>query len=277
MELFWFVLFSFISSSFATSDVRIVNGTSAEIGEFPFVVSLENKGRHFCGGTVLNKKYILTAAHCVCDVSLVDLTVHLTHYLDNPQEKIPIKSIICNENYSDMEHINDVAILEMEGQVPDHLYHPVKLVSQNFACETDLNGTLVGWGLTEDGFVPNVLRKVDVVVYSDSDCSVSHFGMYDMEKNMCAGWPENGKGSCQGDSGGPLLIEGFQAGIISFGISSNCGISSREQPKVLARISKYVDWIRDNSEYEEDVQTDDGSDVTLHGLSFCVLLLACFC
>jgi hypothetical protein len=80
--------------------------------------------------------------------SLVDLTVHLTHYLDNPQEKIPIKSIICNENYSDMEHINDVAILEMEGQVPDHLYHPVKLVSQNFACETDLNGTLVGWGLT---------------------------------------------------------------------------------------------------------------------------------
>jgi hypothetical protein len=103
----------------------------------------------------------------------------------------------------------------MEGQVPDHLYHPVKLVSQNFACETDLNGTLVGWGLTvsqkctnknpffflidrqEDGFVPNVLRKVDVVVYSDSDCSVSHFGMYDMEKNMCAGWPENGKGSCQ--------------------------------------------------------------------------------
>jgi hypothetical protein len=65
--------------------------------------------------------------------------------------------------------------------------------------------------------------------------------------------------------------------MISFGISSNCGISSREQPKVLARISKYVDWIRDNSEYEEDVQTGDGSDVTLHGLSFCVLLLACFC
>ncbi|KAJ3660401.1 hypothetical protein Zmor_004851 [Zophobas morio] len=230
-----------------TKDVKIINGTEAQTDEFLFMVSLQNNTTHFCGGTVLNKKFILTAAHCVCNVNLDKLTVHLAHYLENPREKIPVKSIICNENYSEMEHINDIAVLELENEIT--FFHPVKLVSEGFVCERDRQGVLVGWGLTEEGKIATVLGKVDVVAYDDASCANSHFGMYDMEKNMCAGWPEDGRGSCQGDSGGPLLIEGFQAGIISFGISSDCGISSREHPKVLTRISKYVEWIDENSKY----------------------------
>lgn len=54
----------FFTDSETDEDERIVGGYDAENGEFPYQVSLQTK-KHFCGGSILNEKWILTAAHCV--------------------------------------------------------------------------------------------------------------------------------------------------------------------------------------------------------------------
>lgn len=42
----------------------IVGGEDAVVGDFPYIVSLQQGGSHFCGGTLLNANTVMTAAHC---------------------------------------------------------------------------------------------------------------------------------------------------------------------------------------------------------------------
>jgi hypothetical protein len=44
---------------------RIVNGWPADQYEWPWIAALLNNGRQFCGGSLIDRKHILTAAHCV--------------------------------------------------------------------------------------------------------------------------------------------------------------------------------------------------------------------
>jgi trypsin len=54
---------------------QIVGGEAASAGDFPFIVSLQKSGSHFCGGTLLNANTVLTAAHCTVDQTASSLTV----------------------------------------------------------------------------------------------------------------------------------------------------------------------------------------------------------
>ena len=45
---------------------RIVGGSDASQGEFPWMVSITRRGGHFCGGTLITKNHVLTAGHCIC-------------------------------------------------------------------------------------------------------------------------------------------------------------------------------------------------------------------
>lgn len=43
----------------------VLGGENAKEKQFPYQVSIENEGTHFCAGSILNERYILTAAHCM--------------------------------------------------------------------------------------------------------------------------------------------------------------------------------------------------------------------
>lgn len=68
-------LFSFLSvllmMKFGYSQGNIIGGVEIDITTIPWQVSLENlanNNSHFCGGSIINERWILTAAHCVAPV-----------------------------------------------------------------------------------------------------------------------------------------------------------------------------------------------------------------
>lgn len=47
--------------------MTIINGQQASEGQFPWIVSLQSKGEHVCGGSIVSKCHVETAAHCISE------------------------------------------------------------------------------------------------------------------------------------------------------------------------------------------------------------------
>ncbi|KAF2882712.1 hypothetical protein ILUMI_23445 [Ignelater luminosus] len=84
------------------------------------------------------------------------------------------------------------------------------------------------------------LQRVDLIIYTDENCSKAHGSKVDSKYHLCGGVPEGGKGQCSGDSGGPLTYNGVQHGVVSWSVKP-CTVKG--YPGVYARVVSYVDWI----------------------------------
>lgn len=114
------------------------------------------------------------------------------------------------------------------------------------------NGTATGWGtLKEDGKPSCILQEVEVPVLSNEVCSTqtNYTASMITDNMLCAGYLGVGeKDSCQGDSGGPLIAEREDKryeliGVVSWGN----GCARPYYPGVYTRVTRYLDWIRENS------------------------------
>ncbi|KAI4471757.1 polyserase-related [Holotrichia oblita] len=240
---------------------RIVNGTNANLGEFPYIVSLRRNSSHSCGGSIVTDRCILTAAHCVYEryLSSLLITKYISTFRD-PQDysiqygvvrisnddtnSIDVEEIITHERYllGDYAYSNDVAVLKLATPIEfGENVRPITLPGQGQAFQEWSDAVLAGWGLPyTGGSVMQDLQKVDILLYSDDACETAHNSMASRLYHVCAGVPEGGKGQCNGDSGGPLTVGGTQVGIVSWSIKP-CTIQG--YPGVFARAANYVDWI----------------------------------
>ncbi|KAL6435846.1 hypothetical protein ACFW04_005604 [Cataglyphis niger] len=154
MTLTLLSLISFLSISHGALiklDPRIVGGRIAKPGEIPYQVSLQiiETGHHFCGGVVLNQKYVLTAAHCVFgkDVNLISATVGTTD-LREPHAVHFIESSYVHEEYDENNSwFNDIALLKLKSPFKfSTLISPVVLPEQNQIVKTNSIATVSGYG-----------------------------------------------------------------------------------------------------------------------------------
>ncbi|KAL7850297.1 hypothetical protein SRHO_G00196460 [Serrasalmus rhombeus] len=237
----------------APLNTKIVGGQDASPGSWPWQVSLQTSGGHFCGGSLINSNWVLTAAHCFASITASQVTVYLgDQSLSNQGSNTNVVSrsvskLIMHPDYSSSTHDNDITLLKLSSSVTFTNYiTPICLAA---AGSTFFNGTLTwvtGWGNTASGVSlpsPKTLQEVQIPVVGNRKCNCL-YGVGDITDNMvCAGLLAGGKDSCQGDSGGPLVSKQsgvwVQAGIVSFGI----GCAQPNFPGVYTRVSQYQDWI----------------------------------
>ncbi|XP_027839993.2 transmembrane protease serine 9-like [Aphis gossypii] len=235
-------------------DTKIVGGEPSGVHEYPWMVRLSYFNQFYCGGTLINDRYVLTAAHCVKGFfwPLIKVTFGEHDYCNatrKPETRFVLRSIVGEFSYLNFQ--NDLALLRLNDRVPmTATIKPVCLPTD--ANDTYSNGVAkaAGWGtLYENGSPSCHLRQVDVPIVDNEECAKTNYtGDLITENMICAGHEMGGKDSCQGDSGGPLmrLMENKRFEIIGI-VSWGHGCARPGYPGVYTRVAKYLPWIKDNT------------------------------
>ncbi|XP_058054720.1 chymotrypsin-1-like [Anopheles bellator] len=232
---------------------KIVNGTDASIEDYPFVVSIRGaSGGHSCGGSILNDRWILTAAHCVDWTTPLQQTVQVgrTTISSAVDDSVyAIEDVVIHPGYNPSDsYVDDIALVKLRKPLEfSERVQPVRVPGNRFYEVDPLETnpvTLIGWGRNaSDGPVQTTLQQVDYFVVPNDQCNVIHSD-HIYPTQICAAEPGGGKGQCSGDSGGPLLWSGMQVGIVSWSIKP-CTIAP--YPGVLTKVSYYLDFINQNT------------------------------
>ncbi|KAI2656410.1 hypothetical protein H4Q32_013338 [Labeo rohita] len=235
---------------------RIVGGQNADVGEWPWQVSLHFKtSGHVCGASIISNKWLLSAAHCFIQPdSAYKMTSSWQTYSglrdqnirDNVQQRT-LKTIITHPNYDQMTYDYDISLLELSTPLNfTNTVHPICLPASTHVFSAGSSCFVTGWGtLREGGSVAQILQKAEVKVINDTVCNMVTEGQV-TSRMLCSGYLTGGVDACQGDSGGPLVCRSdvgkwFQAGIVSWGE----GCARRNKPGVYTRVTKLREWIRE--------------------------------
>ena len=231
---------------------KIIGGEEAHFSDHPWQVALlvswiaDPTQAQFCGGSIVDKNWILTAAHCVHGNQAEDMNVLVgTAKLGVGGARYNVEHVFMHPDYDNDSFNNDIALIKTKGDLSSGT--KVTLVDESREAEISAPGKTVrvsGWGVTDSGNSSSILKQVEVPVVSIEQCNdpVSYDGKI-TDMMLCAGFATGEKDSCQGDSGGPLTApsssgERYLVGVVSWGE----GCAEPAKYGVYARVSKLRSW-----------------------------------
>jgi secreted trypsin-like serine protease len=252
-----------------------VNGES-QYGEFPWMAALLEKESisesfeksYKCGGSLIGKNVVLTAAHCVKNNSPNDLIVRFGEWdSEKAYELFPhadheVDKIVMHEKFYAPAVHNDVALLFLKTEVTfAETIDTICLPTQDQPIDMT-RCFATGWGKSKFGYeedekkhvsLPKILKKIELPTVEHGDCQTkmrrTRLGRRFILDNsfMCAGG-EEGIDTCKGDGGSPLVCpvagvenQYYQAGIVAWGV----GCGGKDVPGIYVNVAKFTNWINE--------------------------------
>lgn len=218
-------------------DHRIVGGTPARKGRYPFAAGLLEGGQQFCGGSLIAPNVVLSAAHCEDSATQVALGCIDITDLDSC-EVIDVERTVLFPGYDDSVGLSgDISVLILKEESKQA---PVAILSpDNDEVEAGLLATVIGWGntnpTTEPEF-PAILQETNLFTVESEECNEQYLTPFNILSDGALGDSAvivddtaictvgDATDSCQGDSGGPLFFScdgravDVQFGVVSFGL-----------------------------------------------------------
>ncbi|KAK1175677.1 chymotrypsin-like elastase family member 1 [Acipenser oxyrinchus oxyrinchus] len=236
---------------------RVVGGDEARPNSWPWQISLQyNSGGsyyHTCGGTLIKRRWVMTAAHCVDRGMTLRVVVgdHKLFAHEGAEQYIAVQQVIIHPywNNNNIAAGFDIALLKLSQDAVLNFYVQLgELASEGQILPDNNNCFISGWGYTQsNGQVSPVLRQAYLPVVDYNTCSSGYWWGSTVKTSMVCAGGDGVRSGCQGDSGGPLncVVNGryYVHGVTSFVSSRGC--NEKMKPTVFTRVSAYISWMNE--------------------------------
>jgi trypsin len=231
---------------------RIVGGKLAPEGKYPYLVALYDNSIFFCGGSIINKRWILTAAHCLDRInSASSITVHAgTNKLKGGKPQIyNAVYFTYHKDFKRQGLPNDIGVIRVNKDIVyNKKVQPIKLATERFEGY-GRSVMFAGWGATKrinnEWPSANDLQEIELKIFEQDKCREAwkKIGPQKVLDSQICTFTKMREGMCFGDSGSPLVIDGVQIGFASYVLENQCAAGI---PDVFTRVHSYLDWIKEH-------------------------------
>nr|P23605.1 RecName: Full=Achelase-2; AltName: Full=Achelase II [Lonomia achelous]AAB19940.1 achelase II=fibrinolytic proteinase [Lonomia achelous=Saturnid caterpillar, Peptide, 214 aa] [Lonomia achelous] len=204
----------------------IVGGSTTTIASYPEITALLYFNRQACGGTILNNRSVLTAAHCPFGDAASSWSFRVGSTNANSGGTVhSLSTFIIHPSYNRWTLDNDIAIMRTASNINfiNNAVRPGSIAGANYNLADNQVVWAAGWGTTSPGGslarFPGVnARHVQIWTVNQATCRTRYasIGHTVTDNMLCSGWLDvGGRDQCQGDSGGPLYHNGVVVGVVS--------------------------------------------------------------
>ncbi|XP_066935989.1 granzyme B(G,H)-like [Clytia hemisphaerica] len=258
IRIFLLVVFLAIASDIQgrVQEKHIIHGTESKPGAWPWVVSVQIRSQDICGGTILSKTWIMTAAHCfnhkpaASDITVV-AGAHNIKIHEDSQQTITAKRYVLNPGYNPNSNVADIALIELSTPLKfNKRVEQARIQAKDEYPSLEKTCFIAGWGQTSQAHIdpvvfPDTLQEAQLPIIKERNKKYIYAGFNDGDEKPNA---------CYGDSGGPLMCKTtFLRRWVVQGPMSHVFPACSFETAVIP-VAKYLSWVK---EYVKDLKTQN--------------------